>query len=94
MAHSQTKEAHLVSHLPGLGGGLGEGDFEEEYCIAEATLFEKYKNIVFDDPDMQAIFHITGMEFDTRRNGVWHLVGETRRTIWMTSRLTSASRSN
>ena len=59
-------------------------DWEKEFlkkndCVAEAALFEKYKNLVFYDPDTKSMFHIVGMEFHTGRNGGWHLVSESEK---------------
>ena len=59
-------------------------DWEKEFlkkndCVAEAALFEKYKNLVFYDPDTKSMFHIVGMEFHTGRKGGWHLVGESKK---------------
>ena len=58
-------------------------DWEEELlkdndCVAEARLLEKYKNLVFHDPDTDATFTVASqnMEYRRGRNGGWYLVCE------------------
>ena len=50
-------------------------DWEKEF-LRKNTVFEKYKNLVFHDPDTDSMFHIAGLEFHTGRKGGWNLVGE------------------
>lgn len=47
-------------------------------CVAEATLLEKYKNLVFHDPDEDCMFTVASqnMEYRRGRDGGWFLVCE------------------
>ncbi len=56
-------------------------DWEEELlkkndCAAEARLLEKYKNLVFFDPDTDKTFtvHDNNLEFRRGRNGGWNII--------------------
>ena len=46
-------------------------------CVAEARILEKYKGLVFWDPDTKANFtvHEENLEFHRGKDGVWHLIG-------------------
>ena len=57
-------------------------DWEEEIlkkndCVAEARLLEKYKDLVFFDPDTQVNFTVHGdnLEFRRGKDGGWNLIG-------------------
>ena len=56
-------------------------DWEEELlkkndCVAEARLLEKYKNLVFLDPDTEETFTVFGnnLEFRRGRDGGWNII--------------------
>ena len=58
-------------------------DWEEEImktndCVAEAKLLEKYKNLVFHDPDENCMFTVaaSNLEYRRGREGGWFLVCE------------------
>ena len=58
-------------------------DWEEDLLksndvVAETRLLEKYKNLVFLDPDTNCTFTVApeNMEYRRGRNGGWHLVCE------------------
>ena len=59
-------------------------DWEKEMlkdndCIAEARLLEKYKNLVFYDPDTDCTFTVASQNLEYRRgrkDGGWHLICE------------------
>ena len=46
-------------------------------CVAEARILEKYKGLVFWDPDTEANFtvHEENLEFHRGKDGGWHLIG-------------------
>ena len=57
-------------------------DWEKEIlrkddCVAEAKLLEKYKGLVFFDPDNECHYTIfsKNLEFHKGRSGGWHLIG-------------------
>ena len=47
-------------------------------CVAEAKLLEKYKNLVFHDPDENCMFTVasSNLEYRRGREGGWFLVCE------------------
>ena len=58
-------------------------DWEKEMmkkndCVAEATLLEKYKDLVFNDPDVNCMFTVAKQKMEYRRGkqGGWFLVCE------------------
>jgi len=46
-------------------------------CVAEARILEKYRGLVFWDPDTEANFtvHEDNLEFHRGKDGGWHLIG-------------------
>ena len=46
-------------------------------CVAEAEILEKYKGLVFWDPDAEANFTVykENLEFHRGKDGGWHFIG-------------------